>query len=175
MTSQDLKNQSYQIVMILDNDRKVVKIPNLNAHDVANIDDIVDLKTIRAIYNLNRFHDILLHRLLEWDQDRIIVSDLVENLRSRWTDHKKQLIDLAFADLADLYEVDQIEWDPIEQAVQCGLAYFDMTEIIEAEFDDNTGSSSKIIGAELLIAGRVLKEITKKVPVGIDQSVTIKA
>ena len=176
MTIKRADNNSYQITVILDNNRRVVRITGLDEFDIKNIDNIADPTMIETVREPNLFHDLLLQQLLRWDQDQIVVTDFIEDLRACWADNEEDLIGLALADLNDLYEVDRIDHDrPLYQAVQYGLTHLAIAEIIQREFEHDINVVDrvrrKIVKVELLIAGRALKEIA----FGTESEVSIRA
>ena len=103
--------------------------------------------------------------VLQNDQDRMSVDDIIADLNARYQGIEDTLDLLIVNDLEDLYEAEQIYDDPIRQAVQYGLGIMDTMEIIAAEFVNHQELAAEgrgldaITGSKLLIVGRVLKEV----------------
>ncbi len=159
------------------NSNRLVTVNSVDEFDVKNIEDVADPTTVAAMINPELFHDVLTSVVLQSDQDLVTVDEIKADLEARYQGRMDLLSQLASQDLEDLYEEPQIYDDPIDQAVLHGLSLLDIQELIRTDFEELSDPVPhdryryEATGVRLLIAGRVLKELS----FGTAQEVTIRA
>ena len=167
----------YQMTIVRQNPNRLVKVTGLDEFDIKNIEDVADPTTVMAMRQPELFHDILTSVVLNFNQDLITIDEIKADLRARYQGCEDLLTELASQDLEHLYEEPLIYDDPIDQAVTHGLSLLDIRELIKADLNEITDYESKgryryeVVRIELLIAGRVLKELS----FGSNREATIRA
>ena len=167
----------YQMTVGPLNSNRVVTINSVDDNDRKNIEDVADPTTVAAMINPELFHDLLTSVVLQIDQDLITVDEIKADMEARYQGRMDLLTELASQDLEDLYEEPQIYDDPIDQAILHGLSLLDIQELIRADFEElsdpvpNDRYRYEATGVSLMIAGRVLKELS----FGTAREVTIRS